>query len=266
MAFTRVTRLEAAMAPPKKYEHIDFQPPEAVANAAAKGLEYRQKASPSNRGGLTQSEAAKEGIGSGVQRAVNLKNRDTISPDTVRQMGAFFSRHEKNKAVSAENKQEPWNDKGYVAWLLWGGDPGQRWVGKVMKQMDKADASKTAALEDACWEGYEAVGMKEQGGKQVPNCVPKSARTADMDGNYMSVKAIRALQDHASMLMEHITEDVVLPDWVEAKITRANSDLTDVFEHFQHQGRNASLRAKVIRLASTNPALRPHLLPLLQKR
>lgn len=161
-----------------KYDHIDFQPPKAVANAAAKGLEYRQKASPSNRGGLTPGEASKEGIGSGVQRAVNLKNQDTLSPDTVRQMGAFFSRHEKNKSVSAEHKAEPWNDKGYVAWLLWGGDPGQRWAEKIIQQMDKADeTAKTAAsLDEACWEGYEAVGLKEQNGKQVPNCVPKSLR------------------------------------------------------------------------------------------
>lgn len=34
-------------------------------------------------------------------------------------------------------------------------------------------------LDDACWEGYEAVGMKEKDGKQVPNCVPtKTAKTA----------------------------------------------------------------------------------------
>jgi len=24
-----------------------------------------------------------------------------------------------------------------------------------------------------CWKGYEAFGMKNKGGKQVPNCVPK---------------------------------------------------------------------------------------------
>ena len=28
-------------------------------------------------------------------------------------------------------------------------------------------------LKDACWEGYEAYGMKMKGGKKVPNCVPK---------------------------------------------------------------------------------------------
>lgn len=134
---------------PKKYEHIDFTPPEGAANAAAKGLEYREKASPSNKGGLTPAEASKEGIGSGVQRAVNLKNRDTLSPDTIKQMHGFFSRHEKNKGIAPEHKGKPWNDKGYVSWLLWGGDPGKAWVDKVLGQMEKADEkaeSKKAGL------------------------------------------------------------------------------------------------------------------------
>jgi hypothetical protein len=26
---------------------------------------------------------------------------------------------------------------------------------------------------DPCWENYEMVGMKDKGGKKVPNCVPK---------------------------------------------------------------------------------------------
>ena len=103
-------RRQAAI--PKKYEHIDFTPPEGVANAAAKGLELRQKASPSNRGGLTSEEAGKQGIGSGVQRAVNLKNRDTISPEVIKQMRGFLSRSEKSSEISAENKGTPWNDKG----------------------------------------------------------------------------------------------------------------------------------------------------------
>lgn len=136
---------------PKKYDHIDFKPPQGVADAAAKGLELRQKASPSNRGGFTPAQAAKEGIGSGVQRAVNLKNRDTVSPDVIRQMAAFFARHKKNKDVPADKKGEPWNAKGYVAWLLWGGDLGRRWAEKVRDQMDAADkAGKTASLE-AAW-------------------------------------------------------------------------------------------------------------------
>ncbi len=28
-------------------------------------------------------------------------------------------------------------------------------------------------LADACWKGYEEIGMKMKDGKKVPNCVPK---------------------------------------------------------------------------------------------
>jgi len=154
--YTRLQKMEEDIkrdkkAAPEKYDHINFKPPEGVANAAKKGLEYRQKASPSNRGGLTTEEAAKEGIGSGVQRAVNLKNRDELSPETVKKMHGFFSRHEKNKGIAAEHKDEPWNDKGYVSWLLWGGDAGQSWASKVVDQMEKADRGAKKADADGNW-------------------------------------------------------------------------------------------------------------------
>jgi hypothetical protein len=61
-------------------------------------------------------------------------------------MVGFFARHEKNKGVKPENKGKPYNDKGHVAWLLWGGDPGKAWCNKVKEQMEAADKkSKQAA-------------------------------------------------------------------------------------------------------------------------
>jgi hypothetical protein len=135
------------LAADSKYDHINFKPPEAVANAAKKGLEYRKRQG-KDKAGLTPSEASKEGIGSGVQRATNLKNRDTISPEVIGQMVGFFARHQKNKGVKPEFKSEPWKDKGHVAWLLWGGDPGKTWAEKVKGQMEAADnQKKTAATE-----------------------------------------------------------------------------------------------------------------------
>jgi len=120
-----------------RYEHIDFIPPASVAAQAAKGLEYRQKAG--GKGGLDVSQANKAGVGSGVQRAVNLKNRDKLSPATVKRMKAFFDRHEKNKGVDPQFKSEPWKDRGNVAWLIWGGDAGRAWAEKIVSQMDRAD-------------------------------------------------------------------------------------------------------------------------------
>ena len=119
----------------KKYSHINFKPTKSIAAAAARGLEYRKKAG--GKGGLSGKQAKKQGIGSGVQRAVNLKNRDTMSPRTVRRMKSFFDRHQKNKEIGKGKK--PYEDRGYVAWLLWGGDPGYSWARKIVRQMDAAD-------------------------------------------------------------------------------------------------------------------------------
>jgi hypothetical protein len=118
-----------------KYDHIDFKPSESAASAAARGLELRKKNK--GKGGLNVQQAHKQGIGSGVARAVSLKNRKTLSPSTVRRMKAFFDRHEKNKSASGGKPLS--QDKGYVAWLLWGGDAGRAWANKVCRQMDAAD-------------------------------------------------------------------------------------------------------------------------------
>ncbi len=108
-----------------------FIPPKAVASAAARGLELRRKY---GRGGLDVREAAKQGIGSGVQRAVNLKNRDAVSAETVKRMKSFFARHRKNKDGKTD-KGEP--SAGAIAWLLWGGDAGDRWSQSIVNQLEK---------------------------------------------------------------------------------------------------------------------------------
>lgn len=118
-----------------KYDHIDFKPPQSVADAAARGLELRKKNK--GKGGLSTQQASKEGVGSGVARAVSLKNRKKLSPATIRRMKSFFARHENSK--KADKGKSLSQDKGYIAWLLWGGDPGKSWANKICRQMDAVD-------------------------------------------------------------------------------------------------------------------------------
>jgi hypothetical protein len=54
-------------------------------------------------------------------------------------------------------------------------------------------------ITEACWDGYKQIGMKEKGGKQVPNCVPKDGVDEDWQRankqdktNGMSPKAVKA--------------------------------------------------------------------------
>lgn len=124
----------AVMAVPDRYAHINFKPTEAMAEVAARGLAYRERG---GGGGLTTREAGEAGVGSGVQRATDIKNRRELTPDTIKRMVAFFDRHEKNAKIGAGLK--PWEDRGHVAWLLWGGDVGRRWANVRLRQMRDAD-------------------------------------------------------------------------------------------------------------------------------
>lgn len=132
MKLLRIAARVAAI--PVKYEHIKFKPPKSVMEAADKGLSYRRK---TGKGALTEAQAAKAGVGSGVARAKSLKRGQNQAPNTIRRMVNFFTRHQKNKAIDAGKL--PWEDKGWVAWLTWGGDPGFAWAKKVRRQMDAAD-------------------------------------------------------------------------------------------------------------------------------
>lgn len=41
---------------------------------------------------------------------------------------------------------------------------------------------KKADIEEECWKGYEAIGLKKKGKRMVPNCVPKKGDTNEMTG------------------------------------------------------------------------------------
>lgn len=95
-------------------ENPDLTPPEDVAAAAEKGLALRGKF---QRGGTDV----------GVARARDLKNRRTLSADTIDRMVRYFARHEVDKrGKNFGNDDDP--SAGYIAWLLWGGDRGKDWA------------------------------------------------------------------------------------------------------------------------------------------
>ena len=113
---------------PKKYAHINFKPPKGAQEAAARALEIRAE-KPESQRGMTDV---------GIARARDLKNGVELSPETVRRMLAYFTRHEVDK------QGETWDEqgKGWQAWQGWGGDAGFAWARKVVGQMNAADEQK----------------------------------------------------------------------------------------------------------------------------
>ena len=143
-----------------KYDHIDFKPTESMAKAAQRGLDMRDKQSDSNKG-MT---------GVGLARARQLISRETLSPETVKRMYSFFSRHEVDKQSESWKKGE---SKGEQAWLGWGGDAGFSWSKKIVKQMESADKKGKNNMNvnklkeiDGRWYVYDHTGTKSVGKKE----------------------------------------------------------------------------------------------------
>lgn len=112
---------------PTRYDQIDFAPPDAAVAAAQKGLALRRAF---KRGGTSV----------GVARARDLSNRKALSPETIHRMTRYFARHEVDKRAGGfGNDEDP--SAGYIAWLLWGGDPGRDWAETVKARMEKIDAA-----------------------------------------------------------------------------------------------------------------------------
>jgi hypothetical protein len=74
---------------------------------------------------------------------------------------------------------------------------------EVAKKRDAENAKKPVTrmeedLENACWKGYEAIGMKMKNGRKVPNCVPKEGVSEgteeSLDESVHGVKAAKFSQ------------------------------------------------------------------------
>jgi len=197
---------EAVALAPKKYSHISFKPPQGAQTAAARALKKRAEKPPSQRG-MTSV---------GLARARDLANGRELSPETVRRMLAYFTRHEVDKQGST------WDEygKGRQAWDGWGGDAGFAFARKVVKQMNAADNKTTLRAYG------EAIQLSESNSYEVPEglTIGKPFKTLSLGqvSSRMSGDAIGKeidqdlLSELVRVFKERREHDPVIIDWQHA--------------------------------------------------
>lgn len=158
-----------------RYDHIDFKPPQGARDAARRALDVRAT-KPASERGMTPV---------GIARARDLANGATLSPETVRGMLAFFTRHEVDKQGATWGER----GKGWQAWNGWGGDAGYAWARKVVKQMDAADEKGRESTDAPGVEGVAMRGemiplrMAESDDEENPVSVIQVAKTGRFEGH-----------------------------------------------------------------------------------
>ena len=115
-------------AQPERSDSESFRPPEAVRNAAKRGLRLRR-------------EFGRGGTAVGIARARDLANGKAVPLETIGRMVSFFARHEVDKkSADWSNLLKPSN--GRIAWDLWGGEPGKAWANRIWKRFRKDEVDE----------------------------------------------------------------------------------------------------------------------------
>jgi hypothetical protein len=68
---------------------------------------------------------------------------------------------------------ELWEDTAYAGGMGQGGNAGQSY--RKFTPKSAGTFKEDEQLDEKCWDSHKQVGMKNKGGRQVPNCVPKES-------------------------------------------------------------------------------------------
>ena len=119
----------------KAVSDIDTKPTDGMVTEAIKGLEWRK-------------EHGRGGTAVGVARATSIKNRENLSPDTIKRMYSYFSRHEVDKQGEGYKPGEDgFPSAGRIAWALWGGDAGYSWSKRKVAEIKREEEKSNNIME-----------------------------------------------------------------------------------------------------------------------
>ena len=124
--------------------------PQAASDNACKVLRWIDEHGRDEVDGMTQT---------GLARANQLCKREPISEETIARMSAF-ERHRQNAEINPEYTGTPWKDKGYVAWLGWGGSEGVEWASRKLEQIrnEKMSSDCSCEMDDLMEKGLDIYG------------------------------------------------------------------------------------------------------------
>ena len=104
----------------KQESYSDY--PQGATNNAKRMLDFIDKYG---------RDVVRGGTKVGLERANQLAKREPLSLDTVKRTYSFLSRHKDNAVIEEQYRGEPYKDRGYVAYNLWGGKIMFNYVKKI---------------------------------------------------------------------------------------------------------------------------------------
>ncbi len=147
--------------------------PKAARENARKVLDWRNRYGRDEVKGMTRV---------GWRRANQLSKGQKITRQTIARM-ASFNRHRRNATIDPDLRGTPWKDKGYVAWLGWGGTAGVNWAIRKMKQFRRGEFASMVIGDDmAIIDDRLAYATKELADKAAQDIGCEGHHTHEFEG------------------------------------------------------------------------------------
>ena len=135
---------------------IDAYGPEAFVRLSARAIDpdgYETTAemrAEAERGLEWRREFGRGGTEVGIARARDISNGRRLPYETVVRMSSYFARHEVDKeAEGFRPGEDGYPSNGRIAWALWGGDSGQAWASRIIREASDDDAQRNEGDEMA---------------------------------------------------------------------------------------------------------------------
>jgi hypothetical protein len=106
--------------------------PRDIQLLAKRAIDYNLE-QPISRRAAYKDEGGKKVPGTGMKTARKLASGE-VDLDQLKLMSAWFARHgESDKEAKARQDK---TSKASVAWALWGGTPGRKWVERAIRKLE----------------------------------------------------------------------------------------------------------------------------------
>ena len=232
-----------------KYDGIDFSPPEAVKSKLRKGLKLYED----GRGGKGLVSAT-------ISWARKLAAGENISPEKARKMSAWHARHAVDKRPGWDKAGE--ETPGYVANLLWGGEPGRKWADRLVEAMEKKDSEmKETRQEELVLDSAEVTEATEAVEVEVVEVREEESKQEELEVE-VAEEAVEAeevaeevVAEEPAERAESSTESLVaaVASMLDEKIAELRSSLEATIKEVSEQ--NKELRSELQNVKKANEEL-----------
>lgn len=107
--------------------------PRNIQMIAQRAIDYNLDQPPSRRASYKE-EKGKKVPGTGMKTARKLASGE-VDLEQLKLMSAWFARHGESPKEAQARKDK--TSKAAVAWALWGGTPGRKWVARAIRQLEQ---------------------------------------------------------------------------------------------------------------------------------